>query len=75
MAIALPQTPPMPIGERIELVNFMLPGGRVHTDTEESTDGEEFAVIPGVDRTDLESTDDEHVDYPIQSQIAKTRTM
>ena len=41
----------------------------MHTNTKESTDGKELAIIPGVDCTNLESTDNEHVYYPIPSQI------
>jgi hypothetical protein len=36
----------------------------IHTDTKESADGEKLGVRLSVDRTNLEGTDDEHVDNP-----------
>lgn len=46
----------------------------MRTDTEESTDSEELAVIFGVDRTNLETTYNEHVDYPGRT-VSSTKRM
>lgn len=45
----------------------------MHTNTKEGTDGKELTESLGVVRTNLETADNEHIDYPIQRQISERR--